>query len=296
MISLTPENAPAAICAHVQTPMGIDDVQTAAAGIVELADETMANAARVHGIELGHDISSFDLLVTGGGGALHAARIAEKLDIARIIVPQNAGVGSAVGFLRSPVAFEAAISLMEPLADIDATALSDRVTTQIAHVRAIVEEAVPADRILTTAKIEMRYQGQGLEIVLEQAADADFAIDPAQLEAEFITRYRSLVGFTLKDIPLDLVSVSVTARENRSLGTPPVTPGAQPGAPALRQVFDLGEKEHIAYRVLDRACVGRDVTQGPAIVTEDQTTTLVRPGWSVHASDAGHLVLERHAP
>lgn len=296
MISLAPQNVPAAIAKHVQTPMGIPDVETAAAGIIELADETMANAARVHGIELGHDIAAFDLLVTGGGGALHAARIAEKLNIARIIVPQNAGVGSAVGFLRSPVAFESAISVMEPLDEIDAAALSQRVAVQLAHVRAIVEEAVPADRVVTTAKIEMRYQGQGLEIVLEQPADAGFAIDSAQLEAEFITRYKALVGFVLKDIPLDLVSVSVTAREKRTLDTHPFTPAAPQDAIHKRQVFDLSAKEQITYRVLDRACLGPDVAQGPAIVTEDQTTTLVRPGWSVHASGEGHLILERSVP
>ncbi|CAN0593302.1 unnamed protein product, partial [Laminaria digitata] len=93
MITLAPERAPVAIAKHVQHPMGLDAVEPAAAGIIELADETMANAARVHGIELGVDIAGFDLLVSGGGGALHAARIAEKLGIRRIIVPENAGGG-----------------------------------------------------------------------------------------------------------------------------------------------------------------------------------------------------------
>lgn len=295
MISLVPDNAPAAIGKHVQTQMGLADVETAAAGIIEIADETMANAARVHGVELGLDIAAFDLLVTGGGGALHAARIAEKLGISRIIVPQNAGVGSAVGFLRSPVAFESAISVMEPLHTIDATALTQRVSEQVAYVRAIVEEAVPADRVTTTAKIEMRYQGQGLDIVLEYPTDDGFKIDVARIEVEFIKRYKAQVGFTLKDISLDLVSVSVTARETRKLDRHAFTPAAKAVASQERQVFDLAAHSQITYRVQERTDLGTQVMQGPTVITEDQTTTLVRPGWSVQTSGEGHLILERGA-
>ncbi|PLS21026.1 hydantoinase/oxoprolinase family protein [Neptunicoccus cionae] len=292
MISLTPENAPAAITQHVQKPMGIADTATAAAGIVELADETMANAARVHGIELGHDIASFDLLVSGGGGALHAARIAEKLGIRRIIVPQNAGVGSAVGFLRSPVAFESAISVMALLQSVDAAGLSQRVADQLSDVRAIVEEAVPADRIDTSVKVEMRYQGQGLEIALENAAE-NFEMDVAGLEAEFVSKYEALVGFTLDNIPIELVSVSVTARERAVPKSQPFEPETGSGGVVTRQVFDLAAQEQVTYRILKRSSLGSDIIQGPAVVTEDQTTTLVRPGWNVRASDHGHLILDR---
>lgn len=293
MISLAPENAPDAIARHVQAAMGIDDIETAAAGIIELADETMANAARVHGIELGHDIASFDLLVTGGGGALHAARIAEKLGIQRIIVPQNAGVGSAVGFLRSPVAFESAISVMELLHDVDTAGLSQRVVDQLTYVRSIVGEAVPADRVTTTVKVELRYQGQGLEVVLEQLADDGFTIDAGQLEAEFMARYKALVGFTLKNIPVELVSVSVTAREERVLDTHHFAPAPSKDAGATRMVFDLTAQKRISYQILKRATLGTDVSFGPAVISEDQTTTLVRSGWSVRSSGEGHLILDR---
>jgi N-methylhydantoinase A/oxoprolinase/acetone carboxylase beta subunit len=293
MISLTPENAPAAIAQHVQGPMGISDVQTAAAGIIELADETMANAARVHGIELGHDIAAFDLLVSGGGGALHAARIAEKLGIRRIIVPQNAGVGSAVGFLRSPVAFESAISVMALLDVVNAADLSQRVMDQKLYVCAIVQEAVPADRINATVKVELRYQGQGLEIALEYPAD-EFQMDATVLEAEFIKRYEALVGFTLNNIPVELVSISVTARERRTLDKQSFVPVDAEDEMITRQVFDLAAHKQLTYHILNRTSVRHAATQGPVVVTEDQTTTLVRPGWSVSASDDGHLILDRN--
>lgn len=293
MISLVRENAPSAIACHVQGPMGIDDIDIAAAGIIELADETMANAARVHGIELGHDIAAFDLLVTGGGGALHAARIAEKLGIRRIIVPQNAGVGSAVGFLRSPVAFESAISVMELLHHVDVVELSQRVADQLSYVRSIVGEAVPADCVSTTVKVELRYKGQGLEVVLEHPADDGFSIEAADLEAEFIEKYKALVGFTLKNISIELVSVSLTARENKALETNSFTPACNEDAASTRMVFDLSAQKKITYQVLKRASLGVNVSNGPAVVIEDQTTTLVRPGWSVRTSKEGHLILDR---
>lgn len=296
MITLAPELSPLAIEKHVQIPMGIDTVSTAAAGIIELADETMANAARVHGIELGHDIAGFDLLVTGGGGALHAVRIAEKLGIRRIIVPLNAGVGSAVGFLRSPVAFESAISVMNTLDAIDVSALATRVTEQADYVREIVQEAVSPERVMISAKAEMRYQGQGLELPLDIGNIAEFITEFTTLEAKFVERYRTLVGFTLDDIPIELVSVSVTARERQELDTPPPIGAPSPlGTTATRSIYDLNAKADLTYQVTDRATIGARPIQGPIVVTEAQTTTLVRPGWSVRRSDLGHLILDRTA-
>ena len=300
MITLVPKNAPQAIAQHVMAAMGLDCVSMAAAGIIELADETMANAARVHGIELGHDIAGFDLLVTGGGGALHAARIAEKLGIRRIIVPQNAGVGSAVGFLRSPVAFESAVSVMAVLDEIDGQELSDRIRRQLSDVRAIVGQVVAPERISTAIKIDLRYKGQGLELCLD-VEDADQLISglPALAEA-FVTRYTRSVGFALHDIPVEVVCVSVTAREQRQIGqsaakAPRVSlpDTAQQGT---RGVFDLAAGCRIPYAVLERAQLTRAPRAGPAVIREAQTTTLVRPNWSVRSTDLGHLVLERDAP
>jgi N-methylhydantoinase A/oxoprolinase/acetone carboxylase beta subunit len=232
------------------------------------------------------------LLVSGGGGALHGARIAEKLGIRRIIVPQNAGVGSAVGFLRSPVAFESALSVMAPLQDVDASELSQRVVDQVALVTTIVSEAVPIDNIDATVKLELRYQGQGLEVALEYPSDS-FVINAPALEEEFVRRYRALVGFTLPNIPIELVSVSVTARERRGLEKQPFVPQNADDAVVTRQVFDLEAQERVTYRIVKRSALGMATIQGPAIVTEDQTSTLVRPGWTVHASDDGHLILDR---
>lgn len=296
MIELAPERAPVAIAQHVQHPMGLDTVEPAAAGIIELADETMANAARVHGIELGLDVASFDLLVSGGGGALHAARIAEKLGIRRVIVPQNAGVGSAVGFLRSPVAFESAISVISTLDAIDTEALTERVHQQIAYVRSIVAEAVRSERITTSLQAEMRYQGQGLELFIDLPNGEDFAARLSQLEAVFVKRYKALVGFDLQNIPIELVSISVSAREALQPTSMTDQQTVTPQDAQTRDIYDLKTKDHLNYTVMDRSALNGSFIDGPTVISEPQTTTLVRPGWNVHRSEIGHLVLERSLP
>lgn len=293
IIELAPQLSPAAIAKHVQRPLGMDTIEAAAAGIVELADETMANAARVHGIELGLDISSFDLLVSGGGGGLHGARIAEKLGIRRIIVPQNAGVGSAIGFLRSPVAFETALSVMELLDDLDTTALSGRVNEALTHVRRIVEEAVPPEHIKCSVRAELRYQGQGLELSVTVPQSKSFADGFKGLEAAFIDRYRTLIGFVLDDIAVELVSISVNAREQRDLN-PTSNDGTQANQSTrnTRNIYDLNTATSLPYQVMDRRAMNGETVRGPAVLPEAQTTTLVRPGWSVKRTDQGHLVME----
>ncbi|MEM6373108.1 MAG: hydantoinase B/oxoprolinase family protein [Pseudomonadota bacterium] len=239
MITLDPARAPAAISAHVQSALDLTRPAPAAAGIIELADETMANAARVHGTELGLDIARFDLLVSGGGGALHAARIAEKLGIRRVIVPANAGVGSALGFLHAPIAFEIAISVVELLQDLDRDSLLERIRSTVAQAQSVVAAAIPADRIDTRIKAELRYFGQGLELALPLSETDMGSNDLAALQEAFATRYAQIAGFVLPNIPVELVSISVTARERRDVThTPPHN---------ATQRVDTGRQQHARH-------------------------------------------------
>ena len=95
----------------------------AALGISEIVDENMANAARVHAIESGKDLRPRTLIAFGGAAPLHAARVAEKLGIGRVLIPANAGVGSAVGLLRAPVAYEIVRGRLMRLSTFDAARL-----------------------------------------------------------------------------------------------------------------------------------------------------------------------------
>src|SRR5579884_1691883 len=122
-LRLDPEAARAALLAEVGGALGLA-ADMAALGVVEIVDENMANAARVHAIESGKGFAGRALIAFGGGGPVHAYRVAEKLGVERVIVPPGAGVGSAIGFLRAPVAYEVVRSLYQRFSAFDVVAVN----------------------------------------------------------------------------------------------------------------------------------------------------------------------------
>ncbi len=298
MIELSVEQASKAVQTDIQQPLEMTSAEQAAAGIIELADETMANAARVHGVELGLDVASFDLLVSGGGGGLHATRIADKLGIRRIIVPALAGVGSAVGFLRSPIAFESAITVMESITAIDFDSLDQRLQTTLNDVQGIVADALPAEVVEIQMVAELRYRGQGLEIRIPLPSGTALDQSIPALAETFESRYRKIYGFIMTDIDIELVSLSVSASESKVADT---LAGTRANSSPLhatsttRCQFDLNTRQKVHVPEYPRVSIGQDHIEGPLVIPESQTTTLVRAGWKVHASQHGHLIMEKGA-
>lgn len=296
-IQLDPQSAEDAIQQQIAQPLGLQSLHVAAAGIIEMSDEIMANAARVHGLELGKDISEFDLVVSGGGGALHATRIAEKLSIGRILVPENAGVGSAVGFLRAPISFEIAKSIMRPIKELDPKNLSDAFGSVKDEILSIVAAVAQPEDIQIYASAELRYAGQGQEVKL----DIDLAMPVAQmldeLQTHFHEAYERMYGFTMRELEIEFFSFSVSATAplpSSEIDKSEEVDRVFAQTPGTRNVFDLDQDTFIAFNTINRSALPPgEVTQGPAIIVEDQTTTMVRKGWSVERLNCGHLVLER---
>ena len=157
-MALDARAAETALGAHVGPDAGL-----AALGVVEMVDETMANAARVHAIESGKQYDGRTMIAFGGGGPVHAYRVAEKVGIAHILVPPGAGVGSAIGFLRAPAAYEVVRSLYGRLSRFDWAAAEALLVDMQAEAEAVVAQGSSAP---TTARRTafMRYVGQGHEI------------------------------------------------------------------------------------------------------------------------------------
>ncbi|MEP0522175.1 MAG: hydantoinase/oxoprolinase family protein [Hyphomicrobiales bacterium] len=298
-IELNPQCAEEAIQEQIAQPLGLQSLQIAAAGIIEMSDEIMANAARVHGLELGKDISEFDLIVSGGGGALHATRIAEKLSIGRIFVPENAGVGSAVGFLHAPISFEIAKSIMRPISALDTSSLAQEFRNVKEEILSIVSAIANAGNIQISASAELRYAGQGQEVKLDIDLNRSVAQTLDELQERFHKAYERMYGFTMQELDIEFFSFSVCA-------TAPVqsyqTDGSDQANQCVtmrtnqRDIFDLEKDEFVAFNAIHRVelPLGKTIV-GPAVIIEDQTTTMVRKGWSVQRLDSGHLMLERSA-
>jgi hypothetical protein len=138
----------------------------AALGVVEVVDEAMANAARVHAIESGKGYDGRAVIAFGGGGPVHACRVAEKLGVRRILVPSGAGVGSAIGFLRAPVAYEVVRSLYQRFATFDRAAVNALLAEMAAEAREAVARGAFGAPVEERRLAYMRYVGQGHEIAV----------------------------------------------------------------------------------------------------------------------------------
>jgi len=139
----------------------------AALGVSEIVDENMASAARVHAIESGKDIRARTMVAFGGAAPLHAARVAEKLGIARVLVPANAGVGSAVGLLRAPVAYEIVRSRLVGLNSFDPAVANTVFGEMRTEAEGIVRRGEPHAKLTERRSAFMRYRGQGHEISVD---------------------------------------------------------------------------------------------------------------------------------
>src|SRR5205809_47767 len=167
-----------------------EPLELAALGISELVDENMANAARVHAIESGKDARGRTLVAFGGAAPLHAARLAEKLGLDRVLVPSYAGVGSAVGFLRAPIAYEIVRSSLQRLDQFDAAAANALFAAMRGEAEPIVRRGAGDATLSETRSAFMRYRGQGHEIAVPLPTRIYRVDDVALLRTAFEDVYR----------------------------------------------------------------------------------------------------------
>jgi N-methylhydantoinase A len=268
-------------------------------GIAEMVEENMAGAARVHAIESGKQLTDRTLIAFGGAAPLHAARLAEKLDMSRVVIPSHAGVGSAVGFLRAPVAYEIARSLYQPLDALDVVAVNACLAEMRREADAIVREGAPNAPRSETRNVFMRYAGQGHEIAVALPDRALQAGDSKMLRERFETSYRALYRRTVPGAAIEALSWAVrVSAPAPGAGRPSAAPmGASPPlAAGDRSVFDHRMRRFVPYRVYRRSQMapGRAIS-GPAVIVEDETATLVTASFDAVIAPDGAIILERRA-
>ncbi len=315
-----------AVETDVARPLGMDTL-TGAFGIGEVVDENMAAAARAHAAEWGKSLADRTLIAYGGAAPLHAVRLADKLGLDRIVVPAGAGVGAAVGFLAAPVSYEVARSRYMRLSDFDGR-LIDAVMAEMRREAREIVEAATATPLAETRRAYMRYAGQGYEIAVElpagigdtrsadrdtrpsadradrdtrRANDADAAAR-ADLHAAFERAYRGLYGRVIPELDVEVLSWTLTlGAPPAALSTAAVAADERPAPanappPQAIEMYDSRLRRHLrARRHARESLAPGTVIEGPAVIVEAQTTTVLSPAFRARVSPRGDLVLERIA-
>ncbi len=295
-IKLATDQSAAALSAHLGDRLDMDPVE-AAWGVAEVVDENMANAARVHAVENGEDLSEYTMIAFGGAAPLHAARLCEKLGIDRCLVPVGAGVGSAIGFLRAPFSFEANRSVFmrldtNALGGFDAQAVTTLFAEMEDEARGFVRSCDAEAEILAEYKVYMRYSGQGWEIPISLTAEQAKAPDAATFLSLFEADYARLFGRVVDGMNVEITVWSVNAFTPKESVDPvaAVAPTAEAKSIARRSLFDpaTGQVTDAAVALREDFAAGTHIP-GPAVVTEDETTIILPTSRTIVAQADGTL-------
>ncbi len=276
-IRLDTEASHAALARVLGDPLDMDAME-AAFGLAEVVDENMANAARVHAVENGEDLAGYTMIAFGGAAPLHAGRLCEKLGIDRLLVPPGAGVGSAIGFLRAPFSFEANRSVYMTLSDFDPVRITDLLGDLQSEAMGFVRTCDADSPINCEFKVYMRYTGQGWEIPVTLTEAQAMTPDAATFLSLFEADYTRLFGRTVAGLDVEITVWSVNATTPPS----PVEPLGAAGqggtiiGTGTRAVFDPALAQVVDAAVVARTGLMDGATiDGPAVITEDETTIIV---------------------
>lgn len=263
-------------------PLGVDLLR-AAWGMHEVINEDVARAFRVHASERGIDYRRCSMVVFGGSGPLHGARVARKLRIPEVVCPAGAGVMSAFGLLASPPAFETVVSHRLMLDGLD-PATFGRLMAELEDraAEALGRGGVPRSALRFARRLDMRYAGQGYEVEVAVPEAADAAATLRALPDAFARAYAAIFGMALGDRPVEVVNWKVEAvgpvpggeRAHRLAGFDAATPALKGHRPA----WFPEANGFLDCPVLDRYALAAGAElAGPALVEERESTCVVGP-------------------
>ena len=293
-IALDPTAAQRAIQQHCAQPLGMDLVE-AAHGIVEIANTAMVNALRLVSVQRGYDPRDFALVAFGGAGPAHANRLAALTEIPVAIIPQSPGTASALGLLVTDLKHDYATTLIQRLDQVAPHALEQTFRELEAQGRETLGREGMAEAAMEFRRqADLRYVGQSHELTLPLTTEA---LGPAQLEQlleQFHRTHDRAYGFSAPGEDVELVSVRLSAIGQ--IAKPALAPLAKAAGEATakgrRPVYFAESEGYVNCPVYDRYALGAGaVVQGPAIVEEIDSTTVVHPQYQVRVDEVGQMVL-----
>ncbi|WP_341213778.1 hydantoinase/oxoprolinase family protein [uncultured Limimaricola sp.] len=277
--------------------LGLGVMETAQ-GIISVVTANMAKAIRVISVQRGHDPRDYALMAFGGAGPLHAARLARELDMDKIIVPLTPGTLCALGLLLTDLRADFAISRLLPLEDSALASIDAGFADLMGQAGTWFDaEEISEDRRVMTRTADMRYMGQNYELSVAVPAGPITSETFKALEEGFEAAHRQRFGFVAEGEQIQLVTLRLEAAGvvNKAQFKPqPVEgPDASAAQIATRDVYmaEAGDFVSCAVYVRDKLRPG-NVIQGPAIVEQMDTTTVIVPDMSGTVDTYLNLILE----
>ncbi len=292
---LNRSGAERALLDNVGRALGMDATQSAY-GVHRLVNSNMARAVSAVSQERGRDPRRFTLVAFGGGGPVHAAGLARTLGIVRIIIPPSPGVFSALGLLFADVEHHFSRSYLKEFSDLDLGRANQVLKDLVDQGRELLlAEGFPQERQEIVSLVDMKYLGQTSHLsvkLLQEGFDSNSLL---QLGESFQQEHERTYGYRL-DAPFQLCGLKIVARgislESRvPESVNPIAPGNKSG-PSQRQVFFGSPHEWLLTPVVSRSSLDGSSTDGPLVVEEYDSTTLIPPGWRAALDSFNNITLE----
>ena len=288
-----------AIKAHVADPLGLD-VVTAAAGIVRIVNTNMAVDLRLAFQSRGEDPRKYMLAAFGGAGPLHSAFLARDVGIPKVVAPLYPGLNSAMGLLQTSVRHVYLQSSLSRLSRIDVGRMAEIFAGLEARAAEdIRDEGFAPDRVALTRQLDMRYQHQGYQLAVDCPAGALTVADLPGLKTAFDATHRRIYGASAPDEDAEVVTFRVIAEiAVPRLRLPEIAAGGDAGAAriATRPLYDASAAAYVDAAIYDRAkLTAGSRFDGPAVVQQFDSTTVILPGMSCEVDAWGNLIIETGA-
>ncbi|WP_224269009.1 hydantoinase/oxoprolinase family protein [Haloprofundus salinisoli] len=263
----------------------LDDALAAAQGVYRVANANMTRATRTITVERGHDPRQFVLVAFGGAGPMHAAALADELGVETVVVPRACGVLSAYGLLAADEKHDSVRTVRTPLDDVDLDSVESAYDDLRADVLADV--STPDDATIDRVA-DLRYVGQSFELSVPVGDE----FDAEAVADRFTAAHEEAYGYALDD-PVELVNLRLTATVERD----PLAIGYEGAGDPVRGSREAffgfgGDGEFREATVYDREAFALGATfEGPAVLEQDESTTVVPPEWSGEVDADGTVVL-----
>ena len=293
-IKLFRKKSELAIREKISKPLKLN-LEMSALGITEMVDETMANAARVHAVEQGQDTENKTLIAFGGAAPLHVSRIAEKLKVKKIIIPTNASVGSAVGFLLAPVGYEVIKSMRFFLRDFKPKIVNDLLSKMNSEAEKVINIKNTSKNFNLERFVYMRYFGQGHEIKVK-IDNRNFNLkDTNYLKKNFEIEYKKLYGRILPHAEIEVLTwaVSLINKIKKEKKIKPIKSKIYKGKSQITKIINVKKSKFINTKTYTRNdLLPGNIIKGACVLVEDQTTIIVSDNFLTKVLSNNYLEIE----